>query len=106
MPDLSEQGLPSLRMRQQLARGVMRLLRQWNAPQDVVDHYRSQLKEITAELRARRRAAREAEGWVKPEPQVARMKVARMGTRVPTRKEDILAQARRVIAEMKQESDQ
>ena len=103
MPDLSEQGFPSLRMRQQLARAVMKLLRQWNAPQDVVDHYREQLKEITAALRARRRAAREAEGWEKPEPQVARMKVARMGTRVPTRQEDILAQARQVLAKMKRE---
>lgn len=99
MPELSEQTIGSLRWRQQLAREVMRLLRKWNAPPDVVDHYRAQLREITAELRQRRRAAREAEGWVKPEPQVARMKVARMGASPPRRAaRDILTQARRVLA--------
>ena len=79
MAELKEQTLQSLRNRQALARAVMKLLRQWNAPQDVMDHYQAQLREITAEIRQRTRAAKEAQGWVKPPPQVAKMKTARMG---------------------------
>lgn len=102
MPTLQEQSLQSLLYRQQLAREVVRKLRtDWRDDPRAADaevHYAGQLRTITEEIRRRRREARQARGEEKPPAVINVMNVARMGAAVPKRTEDILAQARQILA--------
>jgi len=89
MPELSEMTVQALRARQALGRTILRQIRNvWcddDRAQDAQRHYEQQVKAITAELRRRRRAARQANGEDKPPTQTMRMKVATLGAKAGRR---------------------
>lgn len=96
MPELSEQSVKSLRIRQQLGREIIRKLRtEWSDEDGAAEAkatYEEQLGRITEELRKRRKERREARGEEKPPEQVMEMKPATLGAQTPKRGNGSLAE--------------
>lgn len=86
MAELSEKSVSELRMRQELGRECIRILRQAErngeeGASGAKEHYEGQLKEITEELRRRTREAREAQGIEKPPTMAIGLKPGQLGAR-------------------------